>query len=121
MIQVFDIQVPSNIPIRQAFTKIYGMGPKNANIFCNWLGLPKSVSFNNLSLHKQQFITSKFEKFILDYDILIGEKLRVKNNEDAQRLRSISSYTGIRNAQGLPVRGQKTKSNARTQRKRRRI
>ena len=56
MIQVFDIQVPSNIPIRQAFTKIYGMGPKNANIFCNWLGLPKSVSFNNLSLHKQQFI-----------------------------------------------------------------
>ena len=121
MIQVFDIQIPSNIPIRQAFTKIYGIGPQKSNIFCNWLGLPSSWTFNKLNAYKRQFIISKFEKFILDQNILIGEKLRAKNNQDSQRLRLISSYRGIRNSQGLPVRGQKSKSNARTQRKRRRI
>jgi len=121
MIQIFDTQIPSNIPIRQAFTRVYGIGPSNSAIFCNWLGLPKSSTFDNVDSYKRQFIISAFEKFIKEHNILIESKLRLANNSDMQRLRMISSYRGIRNAQGLPVRGQKTKSNARTQRKRRRI
>jgi len=121
MVQIFDIQISSNIPIRQSFTKIYGIGTTKSNIFCDWLGLPPSWTFNDVSLYKRQSIIKAFEKFIIDYNILIEEKLRVQNNTDSQRLRLISSYRGIRNSQGLPVRGQKTKSNARTQRKRRRI
>jgi len=35
MIQIFDTQIPSNIPIRQAFTRVYGIGPSNSAIFCN--------------------------------------------------------------------------------------
>ncbi len=121
MVQIFDIQISSSIPIRQSFTKIYGIGSNKANVFCDWLGLPASWTFNDVSPYKKQFIIEAFEKFILDYNILIEEELRAKNNTDSQRLRLISSYRGIRNGQGLPVRGQKTKSNARTQRKRRRV
>lgn len=120
MIQIFDIQIPSNIPIRQAFAKIYGVSDKKSTIFCNWLGLPKSWTFKDLSTYKKQLIINQFEQFILGSNILIGEKLKFKNNEDTQRLRLISSYRGIRNSQGLPVRGQNSKSNARTQRRRRR-
>ena len=48
-------------------------------------------------------------------------ELRQRNNLAMTTLRGINSYRGIRNAQGLPVRGQSSKSNAKTQRKRRRV
>ena len=48
-------------------------------------------------------------------------ELRQENNKAMNSLRSINTYRGMRNAQGLPVRGQSSKSNAKTQRKRRRV
>lgn len=121
MTQIFDINVPSNQTIQQAIIHIHGIGEKWAEQFCQHIGLPRSTTLSSLSLKKRNWITSEFENFITQWQITINVELRQQSNLAMTTLRGINSYRGIRNAQGLPVRGQSSKSNAKTQRKRRRI
>ena len=66
-------------------------------------------------------ILKEFESFATKWQFKLNIELRQENNKAMNSLRSINTYRGIRNAQGLPVRGQSSKSNAKTQRKRRRV
>jgi small subunit ribosomal protein S13 len=121
MTQIFDIQVPSNQTIQQAIINIHGIGRNRSEQFCQYIGLPRSTTLGSLSLKKRNWITNEFENFITHWQIIIDVELRQRNNLAMTTLRGINSYRGVRNAQGLPVRGQSSKSNAKTQRKRRRI
>ena len=58
-----------------------------------------------------------FRNFILEHNLLIDTESRQKNIGELQNLREINNQRGLRNAQGLTVRGQNSKSNARTQRR----
>lgn len=121
MIQIFGIQISSNQTLQQAITKIHGIGPNRSQQFCQYIGLPSSTTLGNLSSKKRNWVVKQLEKFITEWNIIIDIELRQKNNLAMNTLRAMNSYRGVRNAQGLPVRGQNSKSNARTQRKRRRI
>ena len=121
MTQIFDIQVPSNQTIQQAIINIHGIGRNRSEQFCQYIGLPRSTTLGSLSLKKRNWITNEFENFITHWQIIIDVELRQRNNFAMTTLRGINSYRGVRNAQGLPVRGQSSKSNAKTQQKRRRI
>lgn len=107
---LLGVNIPENKPIVIGLTSIYGIGEARAKLIChklhiNPLSRPKDL------VNKQ---LSQLGKLINQYTIEIDLKKRIKT--DIQNLMNTGSYRGLRHKLGLPVRGQRTRSNARTQR-----
>tara|TARA_B100000780_G_scaffold22909_1_gene14667 strand:- start:909 stop:1304 length:396 start_codon:yes stop_codon:yes gene_type:complete len=119
-IQLGDIQLQKAYtkPLHQALSEIFGIGYATSTLFCKSIGLSSEIKLGSLSRYKQNFILTKFSHYLSENGILIDHELATLKSLTLSKLRSIKSYRGVRNFQGLPVRGQRTETNASTQKKR---
>jgi small subunit ribosomal protein S13 len=115
MIYIFESELPENKSVYFALINIYGIGKSNAFLICKKLGFSTNLKIKNLS--KEQ--SNKLVKTIEFLNIELASDLKKLKLLIAKKLVYIKSYRGLRRNQGLPVRGQRTHTNAQTARKRR--
>jgi small subunit ribosomal protein S13 len=106
--RIAGVDIP-NKKVAYALQYIYGIGPKIAGEICQKCNIDPNLRANNLTDADLQHISA-----LLDKEYLVEGALRHKVNMDIQRLKKIQSYRGTRHIKNLPVRGQRTRTNART-------
>lgn len=109
MPRILGVDVPNNKPTYISLTYLYGIGQASAVDICYTLAIEPSKRASDLSEDEVSRITNH-----LDKEYAVEGQLRRQVQQDIARLREIQCYRGIRHRRGLPVRGQKTKTNART-------
>ncbi len=109
MPRIVGIDIPGDKPVRIALRYIYGIGPTLAMEICRKVDLDPQVKAGKLSEQELSKIAS-----VLESDCVIEGQLRRQVQQNIARLRDIRCYRGLRHRRGLPVRGQRTKTNART-------
>ena len=100
-----------NIKVRTALTQIYGIGSFTANQVCDQLGLRSSLLVKHLNRAQLDQLARVINRFHVT-----GQELERVIQQDISRFVRISIYKGFRFTQGLPVRGQRTRTNGRTRR-----
>lgn len=113
MIYLFESELPENMSVVFALKRIYGIGKKNSFLICKKLGFSINLKIKNLSKHQITYILN----LINSLNLVVAADLKNLKNLITKNLISIKSYRGLRKIQGLPVRGQRTHTNARTARK----
>lgn len=111
MARLLGIILPDNKRIEYALTLIYGIGWDNAGKILKQVGIDKNKKVNQLTEDDFKKITNVIEK-----NYKVEGDLRQEITENIKRLKEIASYRGIRHIRNLPVYGQRTRSNARTKR-----
>jgi small subunit ribosomal protein S13 len=109
MPRLAGVDIPENKKIRYSLPYIYGIGPKFADDILAEAGIDGERRAKELT---DQEISRIAE--ILDGNYVVEGVLRRQIQQNIQRLRDIRSYRGDRHRRGLPVRGQRTRCNART-------
>jgi len=109
MPRIAGVDVPNNKPIGIALTYIFGIGRPTAKRLLEQAGVDVAVKANQLSEDELTRVAS-----IIDKNVMIEGELRRLVSQNIARLREIGCYRGIRHRVGLPVRGQRTRTNART-------
>ena len=107
-----DISADKRIVI--ALTYIYGIGPKLSQNILKTLGIDESKRTKDLTEEQLSALGSHIEK-----NYVTEGQLRRQEAQNIARLKNIACYRGIRHRVGLPVRGQRTRTNARTRKGRR--
>ena len=110
MPRIVGIDIPDNKPIRIALRYIYGIGPSNALTILEEAKIDGQVRANKLTEDQLAHIAS----IIGDKEIPVEGALRRQVGQNITRLREIRCYRGERHRRGLPVHGQRTRTNART-------
>lgn len=108
MARIAGVDLP-NKAIKIALTYIYGIGRTTAVDICEKLGVDPDSRMNDLSSDD----VAKLRQ-ILDNEYKVEGRLRTETALNIKRLMDIGCYRGLRHRRGLPVRGQRTKTNART-------
>lgn len=108
MIRIAGVILPHKKHIVIALRSVYGIGATLAKEICSVVGVAPSVKVCDLS----EEIITKIQKKISDYEV--EGDLRRRVSLSIKRLKEIKCYRGLRHRLGLPVRGQNTKTNART-------
>jgi len=115
MVYILNTNLKDSQKVRIALQDIYGIGKFLSNQICDQLGFSDSIQIKSLtSFQKDQLIR------IINQYYFTGSELRRIALQDIKRLTNIASYRGFRHVMSLPVRGQRTKTNARTRKKRNR-
>ncbi len=109
MARISGIDLPRDKRIEIALTYIYGIGRKTASNICASTGVDPDIRVRDLS----EDDTAKLSDYI-DKNCHVEGDLRRDVAFDIKRLIEIGCYRGVRHRKGLPVRGQRTKTNART-------
>jgi small subunit ribosomal protein S13 len=109
MPRVQGVDIPNEKPAFIALTYLYGIGRSKAITICQTLGIDAQKKGGALSEDEIARINNH-----LDKDHVIEGALRRVVQQNIARLRDIHSYRGMRHRRGLPVRGQRTRTNART-------
>jgi small subunit ribosomal protein S13 len=107
--RIAGIDLPSEKRIEVALTYIYGIGPTTARKILAATGVSSDVRVKNLSDEDAGKLRS-----IIERDYKVEGSLRSEMAMNIKRLMDIGAYRGLRHRRGLPVRGQRTKTNART-------
>jgi small subunit ribosomal protein S13 len=110
MARIAGIDLQDNWKVDYAITRIKGVGWTLAKKVLADIKIPNTKRISDLSADEVSKIANEVEKYPIE-----GELVRVVR-ANILRLRQITSYRGLRHAKGLPVRGQRTKTNARTRR-----
>lgn len=113
MIYLFEAKIPENKSLFFALLYIYGINKTTSLFICKNLGFSKNLKLKDLS--KEQI--SKLVKLIESLNLELASDLKKTRLLINKKLISIKSYRGLRKNQGLPVRGQRTHTNAKTSRK----
>lgn len=108
MLRLVGIDLPENKRIEIALRYVYGIGPKIAKDILSRAKIDVNVRAKDITAEE----VAKLQKIIEEYKV--EGDLRKEVRENIQRLKRISSYRGSRHFAGLPVRGQRTRTNART-------
>lgn len=111
MARIAGIDLPAGKRLDIALTLIYGVGRSNVVDILSKVGLDVSKRVKELTEEE----VGRIQK-IVDKEYKVEGDLRSEITENIKRLKEIGSYRGIRHARGLPSRGQRTRSNARTKR-----
>lgn len=114
MARISGVELEDNWRVPYALTKIKGIGWALSTKILDSLKIDSSKRVSELTSDQIAKIASKMDDYAIEGDLI--RKVR----EDIARLRTTGSYKGIRHARGLPARGQRTRTNARTKRGRRR-
>lgn len=114
MIYLFESELPKNKPLFLALSSIYGLSRTTALLTCKKAGFSKNLYVKSLS--REQI--AKLIRTIESLSITTGSDLLKMRSFNLKNLISIKSYRGLRRYQGLPVRGQRTHTNAKTAQKR---
>ncbi|MFQ5734676.1 MAG: 30S ribosomal protein S13 [Planctomycetaceae bacterium] len=109
MPRIQGVDVPNDKPAYISLTYLFGIGNSRATDICFKLGIKPQTKAASLTEDEISRINN-----LLDRDFVIEGALRRSVQEDIARLRDIKSYRGVRHRRGLPVRGQRTRTNART-------
>ena len=110
MARIFGIEIPNEKRIEASLPYIYGVGRQTATRILEQAGVDPDIRTGKLT--EEQLV--KIAQVITAEGILIEGDLRREKQAAMKRLTSINCYRGIRHRVGLPVRGQRTSTNART-------
>lgn len=113
MIYIFDTELLENKLIHYALQQIYGVNKKRSSFICKKLGFSTNLKVKDLS--KDQI--TELLKLIDVLNLTLASDLKKLKFVSIKNLISIKSYRGFRRNQGLPLRGQRTHTNAKTSRK----
>lgn len=108
MARISGVDLP-NKPVEIAITYIYGIGRSLAIEICNKANIKLGTRINDLNETEINSLRK-----VIENDYVVEGRLRAIVQMNIKRLMDIGSYRGLRHRRGLPVRGQKTKTNART-------
>ena len=114
MARIAGINIPPHKHAEIGLTAIYGIGRSRARKICEACGIPYDKKVKDLTDADQEKIRDAIAQFIIEGD------LRRETTMNIKRLMDIGCYRGLRHRRNLPVRGQRTKTNARTRRGKRR-
>lgn len=109
MPRILGVDVPNDKPAWVALTYIYGVGPTSSHKILKELGLNETTRARDISDEDLARIATHIEK-----NYVVEGYLRRQVQQNIARLKNIACYRGLRHRRGLPVRGQRTKCNART-------
>jgi len=109
MARIAGVNIPTNKIVEVGLTYIYGIGNKFSQQICTSLNIPKSKRVNELT--DEQIL--KIREYI-DQNFTVEGDLRRETSLNIKRLIDLASYRGSRHRKKLPVRGQRTRCNART-------
>jgi small subunit ribosomal protein S13 len=107
--RIAGVNIPTNKRAVIALRYIHGIGPENAKVICDKVGIPHSKRVNELSDAEVLQIRE-----LIDRDYIVEGDLRREVAMNIKRLMDLGTYRGLRHRKGLPVRGQRTHTNART-------
>lgn len=116
MPRILAVDIPGNKKIPYALRYIYGIGPTLADQLVEEAGIDPDARAHTLSEED----LNKIAELVLEKGIRVEGDLRREITGNMKRLQAIQCYRGLRHRKGLPVRGQRTKSNARTRKGKRR-
>lgn len=109
MARILGVDLPRNKRVEIALTYIYGIGRPRAAMLCKQAGIPSTLRTEGLSDEQVASIRA-----IIEQSFKVEGDLRREIGLSIKRLMDLNCYRGIRHRRGLPVRGQNTRSNART-------
>ncbi|MCK5804655.1 MAG: 30S ribosomal protein S13 [Lentisphaeria bacterium] len=109
MPRIIGVDIPNDKHVDVALTYIYGIGPTRAAEMCKRLRVDPAMKASELTENHIGEIVR-----ILQDSYMVEGDLRRQTAQNIRRLIAIGSYRGLRHRRGLPVRGQRTKTNART-------
>ncbi len=107
--RIAGVNIPTNKRVEVALTYIHGIGRTKAKEICEKLSIPAERRVNELS----DADTIQIRE-VIDADYMVEGDLRRENAMNIKRLMDLGCYRGLRHRRGLPVRGQRTSTNART-------
>lgn len=108
MARIAGINIPLQKHVVISLTSIYGIGRTRANQVCEAAGVAKDVKVKDLSEPEVESLRTAVARFTVEGDLRREVSMNVK------RLMDLGAYRGIRHRRGLPLRGQRTRTNART-------
>lgn len=108
--RIAGVTIPDNKQLAYSLPLIFGIGPTRARDILKQVGVPFSKKGNEITSEEEQKIRSLAEGYTIE-----GE-LRREIGQNIKRLKDIKSIRGDKHSRGLPVRGQRTKTNSRTRR-----
>jgi small subunit ribosomal protein S13 len=108
MARIAGVNVPDRKHAVIALTAIYGIGPTRARQICDAAGISTATKMQQLSEEDIDRLRTEVSKFVVEGDLRREVSMNIK------RLMDLGCNRGIRHRRGLPVRGQRTRTNART-------
>jgi small subunit ribosomal protein S13 len=108
MARLLGVDLPRNKAMKIAIRAIYGIGPKIAVDVLTKVGISLEANSNEITEEQVQLIRAALDEYTVEGDLRREVALNIK------RLKDLGCYRGIRHRKGLPVRGQRTHTNART-------
>jgi len=109
MARISGVNIPLNKRVEIGLTYIYGIGRSTANKLLSDVGVEPDRKVRDLT---EDEVVKLRE--LIDNELMVEGDLRRERSQNIKRLQEIGSYQGIRHRRGLPVRGQRTHTNART-------
>ena len=109
MARIAGVNIPTAKRVEIALTYIYGIGRTKAQRICQTVGIPPERRVNQMTDDEVLRVRE-----VIDRDLMVEGDLRREVAMNIKRLTDLGSYRGIRHRKGLPVRGQRTHTNART-------
>ncbi|MGP1956314.1 MAG: 30S ribosomal protein S13 [Arsenophonus sp. NC-PE1-MAG3] len=108
MARIAGINIPDHKHTVIGLTSIYGIGKTRSQLICETTGIVEYIKISELSEEQIDKLRDEVAKYIVEGDLRRSVTLSIK------RLIDLGCYRGLRHRRGLPVRGQRTKTNART-------
>jgi small subunit ribosomal protein S13 len=108
MARIAGINIPPHKHTEIGLTSIYGIGRSTAQKICDAVGVPHSKKIKDLNDAELEKIRDEINKMTIEGD------LRRETTMNIKRLMDLGCYRGFRHRRGLPMRGQRTRTNART-------
>ncbi len=109
MARIAGVEVPNNKRVEIGLTYIFGIGRSKSKVILEQVKVDFNKKVKDLSTEE----ITRIRKYIENEEVVEGD-LKKQVNQDIKRLMDINCYRGKRHKMGLPVRGQRTKTNART-------
>lgn len=109
MVRISGVVIPSEKQVGVALTYVYGIGPAYSAAILKKANIDPTIRVKDLAESEEQKIRD-----VIDSDYMTEGDLARQVTNNIKRLKDISSYRGLRHKSGLPVRGQRTRTNART-------
>ena len=109
MPRLLGVDIPNERPTAISLTYLYGVGHKTSRELCHKAGIDPTKKTRELADDEIGRLAA-----LLERDYVVEGPLRRQTAQNLARLRDIGCYRGIRHRRGLPVRGQRTRTNART-------
>ncbi|MBO4329365.1 MAG: 30S ribosomal protein S13 [Rhodocyclaceae bacterium] len=108
MARIAGVNIPNHKHAEIALTAIYGIGRPRAQKICDAAGVVRSTKVKDLTETELERLREEVGKFVVEGDLRREVTMNIK------RLMDLGCYRGLRHRRGLPLRGQRTRTNART-------